>query len=52
MLCVVETWLRDEIPDSEIFITDYNVTRLDRNWHGGGILFYVRSNLYSKIVIN
>ena len=37
--------------DSEITIYDYNVTRLDRNRHGGGIAFYIRSDLHSEIVL-
>ena len=49
-VCVVETWLGDEISDCEISITDYNVARLDRNRHGGGIAFYIRSDLHSEIV--
>ena len=48
---LVETWLGDEISDSEIAINDYNVTRLDRNRHGGGIAFYIRSDLHSEIVL-
>ena len=51
IVCVVETWLGDEISDCEISITDYNVTRLDRNRHGGGIAFYIRSDLHSEIVL-
>ena len=45
IVCVVETWLGDEVSDSEISIIDYYVTRLDRNRHGGGIAFYIRSDL-------
>ena len=32
-VCVVETWLDDEISDSEITINNCNVTRLNRNIH-------------------
>ena len=51
IICVVETWLGDNISDSEISILDYNVTRLDRNRHGGGIIFYIRADLHSEIVL-
>ena len=51
IVCVVETWLGREISDSEIAINDYNITRLDRNRHGGGIAFYIRSDLHSEIVL-
>ena len=51
-VCVVETWLGREIFDSEIAINDYNnITRLDRNRHGGRIAFYIRSDLHSEIVL-
>ena len=45
VVCIVETWLSDEIADCEIDIPDFCITRLDRNRHGGGIAFYVRSCL-------
>ena len=51
IICVVEAWLGDDISDNEISILDYNVTRLDRNRHGGGIIFYTRSDLHSEIVL-
>ena len=43
VVCIVETWLDGDISDSEITITDYNVTRLVRNRHGGGLAFYIKS---------
>ena len=33
-VCVVETWLSDEIDDSEICIQGYTSVRLDRTRHG------------------
>ena len=51
ILFVVETWLGDDIADSEISILYYNVTRLDRNRYGGGIIFYIRCDLHSEIVL-
>ena len=44
-VCVVETWLSEEISDANISIPDYSVIRLDRNRHGGGIAIYVRNNV-------
>ena len=38
VVCVVETWLGEEITDSEISLPDYQLYRLDRNRHGGGVL--------------
>ena len=41
IICLVETWLDSDILDSEIEIQGYSIIRLDRNRHGGGVLFYV-----------
>ena len=40
MLCLVETWLCNDISDNEIMIPGYQLYRLDRNRHGGGVLMY------------
>ena len=32
-----------EISDGELFIPGYQLTRMDRNCNGGGVLFYVSS---------
>lgn len=50
IVCIVETWLSPEVTDSEISINSYQVVRLDRNRHGGGILMYVHDNLSYKII--
>ena len=39
-----------EIADTEVIIPDFSLTRLDRNRHGGGIAFYTKSNLFSKVI--
>ena len=39
---ISESWLDDSIFDSEIQIDNYNITRKDRNRHGGGVCFYIR----------
>jgi len=38
IVSIVETWLSSEILGNEIFLQGYQVLRLDRNGHGGGIL--------------
>ena len=40
MLCLVETWLCNYISDNEFMIPGYQLYRLDRNRHGGGVLMY------------
>lgn len=38
IICIVESWLDSAIEDNELCIDGYNIVRLDRNRHGGGIL--------------
>ena len=40
-ICIVETWLNGDILDNELCIEGYDIIRLDRNRHGGGVLIYV-----------
>ena len=47
VICITESWLCHDIQDSEIQIPGYQLVRLDRNRHGGGVLMYV---LYKFIV--
>ena len=47
----VGTWLSCEISDNEIFLQGYQVLRLDRNRHGGGILMFVHESLVPKVVV-
>lgn len=42
-VCITETWLDDDISDSELFIPGYVMVRLDRSRHGGGIIMYIKS---------
>ena len=41
--CIVESWLSSDIIDSEFCIDGYNIVRLDRTRHGGGILLFINS---------
>ena len=43
VICIVETWLCNDILDNELFISGYQLFRFDRNRHGGGILMYVNN---------
>ena len=38
IVCIVETWLGSDVLDSEICIPDYELTRLDRDRQGGGVI--------------
>ena len=48
IICIVETWLSSDILDSEVTLPGYQVHRLDRNRHGGGILVYVKDSFVSN----
>jgi len=51
IVSIVETWLSSEISDNEIFLQGYQVLRLDRNRHGGGILMFIHESLVPKVVV-
>ena len=51
MVCIVETWLGEEITDSEFSLPDYQLYRLDRNRHGGGVLMYVHKSFSCKVLL-
>ena len=50
IICIVESWLCSNISNSEITIIGYQVFRLDRNRHGGGVLIYSRDNFVCHIL--
>ena len=50
IVCIVETWLGNDVLDSEIYIPDYEFTRLDRDRHGGGVIIYVAGHLPFKVI--
>lgn len=51
-VCVVETWLSEDIADAEISLFNYSVIRLDRYRRGGGIAIYVGSNIEVETLLH
>ena len=49
-ICIVESWLSNDIENSELFILGFIIFRRDRNRHGGGIIVFVRNSLPSTIL--
>ena len=49
-VCIVESWLSSDILDSELCIDGYDIIRLDRNRHGGGVLLFINS-VYSHCIV-
>ena len=50
LLGVGETWLDDTILNSDIAIDGYTIVRVDRNRHGGGVLFFVNDKVSHREV--
>ena len=44
-IAISETWLDDNVFDSELSILNYNIHRRDRNRHGGSVCLYIRSDI-------
>ena len=50
IVCIVESWLCSDISVSEISVPGYQIIRLDRNRHGGGVLFYLKNIFVCQIL--
>ena len=50
LICIVESWLCQDILDQELNIPSYRLTRLDRDRHRGGIVFYIRNSLSFSVI--
>ena len=48
---IVETWLSPTICDNEVSLEGFQVLRLDRNRHGGGIIMLIHNSLVPKVVV-
>lgn len=51
IFCLAETWLSNDIPDSELSVPGYTLFRHDRNRHGGGVAIYISSLLTASLFI-
>ena len=45
ILAINKTKLSSDIPGSVIAINDFELERLDRNEHGGGVAFYIKDTI-------
>ena len=46
LICIVESWLNNDIPNAEISLVGYHLCRLDRNRHGGGVVIYTTKDIF------
>ena len=51
IVCIVETWLSPDIADNELQICGYQLVRLDRNRHSGGIPIYVNDVFCFRVLL-
>jgi len=47
---LIETKAEKQLSDNELVIDNYQILRLDRNRHGGGIVMYIHSSLSSHVL--
>ena len=45
IIALTETWLDHSISNSELLIPGYVIVRKDRNYHGGGVLAYIKDSI-------
>jgi hypothetical protein len=45
VVCITETWFKAE---SDVNINGYNIFRLDRVTHGGGVCIYIKNTIMSN----
>lgn len=50
IVCVSETWLNENTPDSLVSLKGYKIYRADRKSHGGGVAIYVRQGIFCRLV--
>ena len=50
IICIVETWLDSDILDSEICFPNYELIRLDKERHGGGVAIYISAHLPFRVI--
>ena len=51
-VCIVESWLNSDISNNELCTDGYIPVRFDRNTHGGGVLFFIKSTYSYSVLLN
>ena len=51
VICVVETWLDNDIVDNELILPNCQLFRKDRNRQGGGVAIYVSDALLCNVLV-
>ena len=50
-VCIVETWLDDNVSDNDLSLSNYQLFRLHRNRHRGSIAVFVHFSFSCKILL-
>ena len=50
ILCIVETWLNEDISNEQLDIPGFTLHRKDRHHHGGGVLIYTADSLVVSLL--
>ena len=50
-MCITETWLCDDIGESEASIPGYNCIRCYRNRYGGGVALFISDKLEFEVAM-
>lgn len=50
VVCVSETWFNSNIDDRMISMDGYNVVRVDRRGHGGGVALYIKRGISFNVI--
>ena len=51
IICLVETWICEDVFDSEIHIPNCSILRLYGNRHGGGVALYIRNSILYNVLL-
>ena len=52
VVCITETWLCEDIIESECVIRGYKCIRYDRNRHGGGVALFISNKLEFQVTMS
>lgn len=52
VICITESWLSLDVPDSVVSLQGYKIIRNDRNTHGGGVAMYILESIPTQIITN
>lgn len=52
IIVISESWLKNNVSDSVIYLHGYNAFRVDRVIQGGGVAIYVRNNLNTFVKVS